>query len=187
MHLDCKAYIFEELEMSFKACQAGPALQGEGWFYSKIMWRTLTVGIFDFVKDVGAMVGIGSAEAAPAAEDLKKEVEKHGLDAKDLKIEVDGDKVKVEGDVADQATKEKLIVAMGNVKGVAQVDETIKAASAEPEAAMYTVKSGDTLWAIASSHYGDGNKYPVIFEANKPMLSDPDKIYPGQMLRIPPV
>jgi nucleoid-associated protein YgaU len=52
---------------------------------------------------------------------------------------------------------------------------------------MYTVKSGDTLWAIAKSHYGDGNKYPVIFEANKPMLSDPDKIYPGQMLRIPPV
>ena len=54
------------------------------------------MGIFDFVKDVGAMVGIGSAEAAPAAEDLKKEAEKHGLDTKDLKIEVDGDKVKVD-------------------------------------------------------------------------------------------
>ena len=144
------------------------------------------MGIFDFVKDVGAMVGIGSAEAAPAAEELKKEAEKHGLDTKDLKIEVDGDKVTVEGDVPDQETKEKLIVAMGNVKGVAQVDESIKAAAAEPEATMYTVKSGDTLWAIAKSHYGDGNKYPAIFEANKPMLSDPDKIYPGQMLRIPP-
>ena len=144
------------------------------------------MGIFDFVKDVGAMVGIGSAEAAPAAEDLKKEVEKHGLDAKDLKIEVEGDKVTVEGDVADQATKEKLIVAMGNVKGVAKVDESIKAAAPEPEATMYTVKSGDTLWAISKTHYGDGNKYPAIFEANKPMLTDPDKIYPGQVLRIPP-
>ena len=144
------------------------------------------MGIFDFVKDVGAMVGIGSAEAAPAAEDLKKEVEKHGLDAKDLDIKVEGDTVTVGGDVADQATKEKLIVAMGNVKGVAKVDESIKAAAPEPEATMYTVKSGDTLWAISKSHYGDGNKYPEIFEANKPMLSDPDKIYPGQVLRIPP-
>jgi nucleoid-associated protein YgaU len=145
------------------------------------------VGIFDFVKDVGALVGIGSADAAPAAEDLKKEVEKHGLDTKDLTIEVDGDKVKVEGGVPDQATKEKLIVAMGNVKGVAQVEESIKPAAPAPEAAMYTVKKGDTLWAIAKAHYGDGKKYPVIFEANRPMLADPDKIYPGQMLRIPPV
>ncbi len=145
------------------------------------------MGIFDFVKDVGAMVGIGSAEAAPAADDLKKEVEKHGLDAKDLKIEVEGDKVKIEGDVADQATKEKLIVAMGNVKGVAQVDEAIKAAAPEPEATMYTVKSGDTLWAIAEKAYGKGGgpKYNKIFEANTPMLKHPDKIYPGQVLRIP--
>ncbi len=144
------------------------------------------MGIFDFVKDVGAMVGIGSAEAAPAAEDLKKEVEKHGLDANDLDIKVEGDKVTVGGDVPDQATKEKLIVAMGNVKGVAKVDESIKAAAPELEATMYTVKKGDTLSAIAKEHYGNAGKYPVIFEANKPMLSDPDKIYPGQMLRIPP-
>ena len=40
--------------------------------------------------------------------------------------------------------------------------------------------------AIAKAHYGDGNKYHVIFEANKPMLKDPNKIYPGQVLRIPP-
>jgi nucleoid-associated protein YgaU len=145
------------------------------------------VGIFDFVKDVGAMVGIGSAEAAPAAEDLKKEAEKHGLDAKDLDIQVDGDTVKVGGDVADQATKEKLIVALGNVKGVAKIDESIKAAAPEPEATMYTVKSGDTLSAIAKAHYGKASQYPTIFEANKPMLSDPDKIYPGQVLRIPPM
>ncbi len=144
------------------------------------------MGIFDFVKDVGAMVGIGSAEAAPAAEELKKEVEKHGLDAKDLDIKVDGDKVTVGGEVPDQATKEKLIVAMGNVKGVAKVDESIRAAAPEPEATMYTVKSGDTLSGIAKAHYGNASKYPVIFEANKPMLTDPDKIYPGQMLRIPP-
>jgi nucleoid-associated protein YgaU len=144
------------------------------------MWRNAEVGLFDFVKDVGAKLGIGSAEAAPAPEELKKEVEKLGLDAEDLDVAVEGDKVKVSGKVKDQATKEKLIVAMGNVQGVAQVDESIEAASAEPEAAMYTVQKGDTLWAIAKEHYGDGNKYPLVFEANKPMLTDPDKIYPGQ-------
>ena len=51
---------------------------------------------------------------------------------------------------------------------------------------FYTVKSGDTLSKIAKEFYGEANKYNQIFEANKPMLKDPDKIYPGQMLRIPP-
>jgi len=55
----------------------------------------------------------------------------------------------------------------------------------EPEAQFYTVVSGDTLGKIAKAHYGNAMKYPVIFEANTPMLSDPDKIYPGQVLRIP--
>ena len=47
------------------------------------------------------------------------------------------------------------------------------------------MKSGDTLSKIAREFYGSANKYPVIFEANKPMLSNPDRIYPGQVLRIP--
>jgi len=63
------------------------------------------------------------------------------------------------------------------------VDEVEEAATT----AFYTVEKGDTLWKIASAHYNDGAKYPVIFEANKPMLEHPDKIYPGQMLRIPPL
>jgi nucleoid-associated protein YgaU len=50
----------------------------------------------------------------------------------------------------------------------------------------YTVEKGDTLSGIAKKMYGNANKYPQIFEANKPMLKDPDKIYPGQVLRIPP-
>ncbi len=53
------------------------------------------------------------------------------------------------------------------------------------ESDTYTVKSGDTLSGIAKSVYGDASKYMKIFEANKPMLSDPNKIYPGQVLRIP--
>ena len=75
---------------------------------------------------------------------------------------------------------------MGNVAGVAQVDDRIVVEAPEPEATFYTVVGGDTLSKIAKEHYGDAMKYPVIFEANKPMLTDPNKIYVGQVLRIPP-
>jgi nucleoid-associated protein YgaU len=49
----------------------------------------------------------------------------------------------------------------------------------------YTVKSGDTLSQIAKDHLGDANAYMDIFNANKDQLQDPDKIKPGQVLRIP--
>ena len=58
-------------------------------------------------------------------------------------------------------------------------------ATPAPEARYYTVVKGDSLSKIAKEMYGNAMKYPVIFEANKPMLKDPDLIYPGQVLRIP--
>jgi len=61
----------------------------------------------------------------------------------------------------------------------------VTASDAREEATYYTVKSGDTLSAISKQVYGDANKYNAIFEANKPMLTHPDKIYPGQVLIIP--
>ncbi|MBL6432128.1 MAG: peptidoglycan-binding protein LysM [Alphaproteobacteria bacterium] len=84
-----------------------------------------------------------------------------------------------------QEAREKLILAAGNVLGVAKVEEEISVADDAAPATFHTVAKGDTLWAVASKAYGDGSKYMAIFEANKPMLSDPDKIYPGQVLRIP--
>lgn len=94
--------------------------------------------------------------------------------------------VTVSGSAPDQATREKIILCCGNVQGVAQVNDQINvAAGTAEEAKWYEVKSGDTLSKIAKNVYGDPNRYSAIFEANKPMLSDPDKIYPGQMLRIP--
>jgi nucleoid-associated protein YgaU len=145
------------------------------------------MGLWSFIKDAGAQLGIGSAHAAPPPEELQKEVEKHGLEVKDLDVKVEGDKVKVGGEVTDQATREKVVLALGNVRGVAAVEDEIKPAQAAPEAKMHTVKKGDTLWAIAEAQYGDGNKFKTIFEANRPMLKDPDEIYPGQVLRIPPL
>lgn len=107
----------------------------------------------------------------------------------DLKVGFDAPSstVRVSGTTEDQATKEKVILACGNIAGVEKVDENITVRQASEAAQYHTVAKGDTLSAIAKKFYGDANKYQAIFEANKPMLKDPDKIYPGQSLRIPPL
>jgi len=93
----------------------------------------------------------------------------------------------VSGVAPDQATKEKIVLCCGNVSSVAKVDDLLTVADGgAPESKYREVKSGDTLSKIAKEEYGDANAYMKIFEANKPMLSNPDKIYPGQNLRIPP-
>lgn len=144
------------------------------------------MGFFDFVKNAGKSIFGSSADAAETdpAEAIAKEVGDPSL-ADKIKVEVDGETVKVSGDVPDQETREKIIVAAGNVDGISKVDESLKAADDKPEGKFHTVEKGDTLWAIAEKAYGDGSKYMTIFEANQPMLSRPDKIYPGQVLRIP--
>jgi len=111
------------------------------------------------------------------------------LDIQDLGVTFDAPSatVTVTGVAPDQATKEKVILCCGNVEHVAAVNDNLTVAASEPEAQWYTVVKGDTLSKIAKEYYQNANKYPVIFEANKPMLSDPDKIYPGQLLRIPPL
>ncbi|MEL6279978.1 MAG: peptidoglycan-binding protein LysM [Pseudomonadota bacterium] len=144
------------------------------------------MGLFDFVKAAGKALGFGGdAKADDAADAIKKEVEGFGFDVEDLDIEVDGDTVKIGGKTPTQELREKIILAAGNVEGVARVEETIEAADGGGEAVFHTVEKGDTLWAISAKHLGNGANYMQIFEANRPMLSDPDKIYPGQVLRIP--
>ena len=145
------------------------------------------MGLWDFVKNAGKALGIGEAEAAepPAPEALKKEVEDLGLKTEGLKVTVDGDTVKLSGKAASQAEREKVILAVGNVAGVAKVEEAIETPEAAAEPVFHTVVKGDTLWKISEKTLGSGARYQEIFEANRPMLKDPDKIYPGQMLRIP--
>ncbi|RBP02106.1 LysM domain-containing protein [Roseiarcus fermentans] len=145
------------------------------------------MGLISFIKNAGASLFGGSEAKAAPAEELKKELEKHGLDSSDIKIEVDGDKVKVSGAAKTQEEAEKIAIALGNTKGVGTVQNDIKPAAAAVESRFYTVVAGDTLWAIAEREYGKGHgdKFNVIFEANKPMLKNPDLIYPGQVLRVP--
>lgn len=145
---------------------------------------------------------------------VKHHVRDHGIDVSDLDFKFEpgaGGKLVISGSVTTQQAKEQAVMIAGNVKGVAQVDDRIvvaqagstsgpapaadgaasaanAGATATPSdwaADTYTVQSGDSLSKIAKAIYGDPMKYTAIFEANTPMLKDPNKIYPGQVLRIP--
>ncbi|NSX53179.1 peptidoglycan-binding protein LysM [Parasulfitobacter algicola] len=140
------------------------------------------MGLWNFVKSAGkSLIGKDDAPEEVTQAALVKEVGDLGFKTDGLDISVDGDKVKISGDGIDQETKEKIILAVGNVEGVAEVEEDISG----NDPVFHTVEKGDTLWGIAQKTLGDGNRHNEIFEANKPMLSHPDKIYPGQVLRIP--
>lgn len=208
------------------------------------------MGLFDFVRDVGAKVGIGDSTAEIAAKEAvekqKAELEKQhasmaaakakddaarakaaeeheatvarrraaaskrrsarireersevrrsyqlekyvmdlGLECEDLDISYDDGKAYVSGLAPSSEMREKIILAVGNAEGVNQVEDDIEVEAPAPDAVFHTVQSGDTLSAIAKAVYGDANRYPEIFEANKPMLTDPNLIYPGQVLRCP--
>jgi len=151
------------------------------------------MGLFDFVKDAGeklqgmagGLLGKDDEARAEASGKIGEAIAAQGITVEGLKVELDGDTAVLRGSVASQADREKAILIAGNTRGIARVDDQISVESPEPEATFYTVKSGDSLSKIARAHYGNATKYPIIFEANRPMLSDPDKIYPGQVLRIP--
>lgn len=124
-------------------------------------------------------------ENARAARKLEETIHDLKLKAKNLNISIEDDQATVTGLAEDQSTKEKIILVVGNVEGIATVDDKLEVEKKEPESVFHTVERGDTLSKIAKEHYGSANKYQEIFEANKPMLTHPDKIYPGQVLRIP--
>lgn len=157
------------------------------------------MGLFSFIKDAGAKIFGGKTSATKAAEaateklkaeaaaaaKLEQTIKDLDLQVDRLKVHIDDDKATVFGLAYNQSTKEKVVLVVGNTAGIATVDDQMTVEHTEPEAQFHTVVSGDTLGKIAKKYYGNAMKYPVIFEANKPMLKDPDLIYPGQVLRIP--
>ncbi|PWJ58548.1 LysM domain-containing protein [Dyadobacter jejuensis] len=149
------------------------------------------MGLLSFLKGVGDKVFKKEEETpTPATEPLRASallahVKSLGLPYNALTVKTTGDTVTLEGEVAAQEDSEKISLAVGNVEGVQVVNNLLTVATPAPEATYHTVEKGDTLSKIAKTVYGDAMKYPVIFEANKPMLQHPDKIYPGQVLRIP--
>ena len=150
------------------------------------------MGLFDFMKEVGEDLGhqqkaVELERNQDKADALANQVQILGLKVDDLQVTYDDGIVSVHGSTPSQQEREKVILVLGNTQGVARVDDKLIVEVPEPEATLYTVKPGDSLSAIAKTHYGDAMKYPAIFEANQPMLKDPNKIYPGQVLRIPPL
>ncbi|MDO4592717.1 MAG: peptidoglycan-binding protein LysM [Comamonadaceae bacterium] len=159
------------------------------------------MGLFSFIKEAGEKLFGGkeaqaaTPAAAPSQDELNTKaaaaienyINVQNLGVSGLKVSYDGSqgKVTVTGEAPTQAIKEKVTLCCGNVASVTAVDNQMSVTNPEPEAQYHDVVRGDTLSAIAKKYYGDANKYPVIFEANKPMLTHPDKIYPGQKLRIP--
>lgn len=162
------------------------------------------MSLLSFIKEAGEKLfhttkpepAATAAPAAPvdvealnqtAADAISTYINTQNLDVQNLSVAFDGASgtVTVAGTAADQATREKVVLCCGNVSSVSSVDDQLTVAEPADEARFYTVKSGDTLSAIAKHMYDDANQYPAIFEANKPMLKSPDRIYPGQMLRIP--
>lgn len=151
------------------------------------------MGLFSFLKNAGAKI-FKKKEAPVAAETaapeltkiqaLEAEVKRLGIPVENLTVDL-AEQVIITGKTNTNAEREKIILALGNVEGVGSVEDHIEVVNAEPEAVFYTVQKGDTLSKISKAQYGDPMKYPQIFEANKPMLDHPDKIYPGQVLRIP--
>jgi nucleoid-associated protein YgaU len=165
------------------------------------------MGLFSFIKEAGEkLLGIGDAKAAgevakkdptpvnvdaanaAAAKAIRDYIAKNNLPTDGYEIKFDGASATViaQGNIDTQQNKEKVLLCCGNVAGVEAVQDQLYVPTPEPEAQFHTVVRGDTLSKIAKEFYGNANAYMKIFEANKPMLSDPDKIYPGQVLRIPP-
>ena len=157
------------------------------------------MGLFSFIKEAGEKLFGGkeahaATAAAPTQDELNAKAAKaietyigaQNLGASNVQVQFDGTqgKVTVNGAAPTQSAKEKITLCCGNVASVTSVDNNLQY-PAGTASQYHDVVSGDTLSAIAKKFYGDANKYPKIFEANKPMLSDPDKIYPGQKLRIP--
>ncbi|MGR3887274.1 peptidoglycan-binding protein LysM [Pseudomonas sp. 1152_12] len=145
------------------------------------------MSIFSFVKEAGEkLIDLLTPGNANASDELKKHISDVGLGNPNVTATVDGDKVTVKGEVATQEEKEKIILAAGNIAGVGSVDDQITVTGPAVAAARFVVvKKGDTLSAISLAVYGNANLYNKIFEANKPLLKDVNKIYPGQTLRIP--
>jgi nucleoid-associated protein YgaU len=161
------------------------------------------MGLFSFLKKSGSKTPKPAHEEIKAAESkgtsmsefqktiklnfMRSTVHSSGIEIKDLTLDLDEDKLTVGGVANSNEDREKVILMLGNTEGIATVEDSIEVVEPAPESIFYEVKSGDSLSKIAKAHYGSANKYMVIFEANKPMLQDPDKIYPGQVLRIPPM
>lgn len=143
------------------------------------------MGLFDFVKDMGNKLFNKEAEAA---EKIQTHIEEDNPGVQGMKVEFNEGVVSLAGEAESPEAREKAVLMAGNVKGVSEVQaDKLNAPQQTEKVAYYTIVSGDTLSGISKKYYGKANAYMRIFEANREVIKDPDKIFVGQKIRIPMV
>ncbi len=141
------------------------------------------MGLLSFVKSIGEKL-FHSEEDAP--EKITNYIEKDNPGVSNLKVEVKDGVATLSGEAESAEAREKAVLMAGNIEGIEEVKfDNLNAPASEVKVEYYEIVAGDTLYGIAKKFYGDGNMYMKIFEANREVIKDPDKIYVGQKIRIP--
>ena len=141
------------------------------------------MGLFDFASGIGNKIFGGNDNPA---EKIAENIEAAQLGIENLNIDYNEGIVTISGDAATPEVAEKAILIAGNIEGVNQVVNNTNQQQLESEQVeYYLIQSGDTLSKIAKAYYGDSQAYNQIFEANREVIQDPDKIFVGQKIRIP--
>lgn len=142
------------------------------------------MGLFDFVSNFGKK--LFSKDDPDPADKIKKEIEAANPGVKNLDVKFKDGQVQLSGDAITPEAMEKAVLMAGNVQGVEKVSaDGVTAPPQTGKVEYYTIQSGDTLSGIAKQFLGNASAYNQIFEANREVIQDPNKIYPGQKIRIP--
>jgi len=144
------------------------------------------MGLFDFVKNIGKKV---FSREEDAAEKIKAEIEaaNPGISNLDVRYDPQSSTVALSGQATSAEAMQKAVLMAGNVEGVSNVEFAgLHNPEEQGQVEYYIVQQGDTLSKIAQQFYGNANKYPRIFEANREVIKDANLIFPGQKIRIPP-
>lgn len=144
------------------------------------------MGLFDFAADIGRKL-------FNKAEDASKAVTEHIAEdnpgVENVNVIVENGTAKISGAASTAMAVEKAVLMAGNIAGITNVNiDDVVISSGETlgsDDEFYVIEKGDTLWKIAEKAYGNGAKYKAIVEANKEVIKDENKIFPGQKIRIP--
>ena len=140
------------------------------------------MGLFDFASNIGRKL---FNKEDDAAEKIKQHIEENNPGIDNLNVDYQGGFVTISGDSTDSDAVEKAILMAGNVEGVSKVVTNIDVPLESDDVEYYEIQSGNTLSGIAKKFYGNANEYNRIFEANREVIQDPNKIFVGQKIRIP--
>jgi len=144
------------------------------------------MGLFDFAKNIGKKIFGSDDNEEDASKKLTTHIEEDNPGIKNLQVEVVDGVATIRGETEDPSALEKAILMAGNAMGIEEVRaDEVSSPVQTIEVQYYEIQKGDTLWKIAKAFYDDGNKYKKIFEANREVIQDADKIFPGQKIRIP--